>query len=81
MGPRRMRPPSPCSGGLGGGKAKEVPSTMRRGPRGFTTEGAFVAHEAGASVIPKRKQPPLPYRRGTGGPKAKEAPSPMRRGP
>ena len=51
------------------------------GTSGFTTEGAFVAHEAGASVIPKRKQPPLPYRRGTGGPKAKKASSPMRRGP
>ena len=31
--PNRGRPPHPCGEGLGGPKAEEAPSPMRRGPR------------------------------------------------
>ena len=31
--PKRRRPPRPCGGGLGGPKAKDTLSAMRRGPK------------------------------------------------
>ena len=76
---KRRRPPCPCGGGLGGPKAKEATSPMRRGPWWSRSEGGPLAHAAGASVVTKRRRPPRPCGRGLGGPKAKEAPSPLRR--
>ena len=78
--PKRRRPPheapSPRGGGLGGPKAKEASSPMRRQPRWSQSEGGPFTHAAGASVVPKRRRPPRPCGGGLGGPKTKEARSP-----
>ena len=58
--PKRRRSPRPCGGGLGGPKAKEAPSPMRRGPWWSQSEGGLLADVARASVIHKRKRPPRP---------------------
>ena len=81
MVPKRKRPPRLSGGGLGGPKAKEVPSPQRRGPRWSQSEEGPLASAEGASVNPKRKRPPCLSRGGLDGPKTREAPSPQRRGP
>ena len=56
---------SACGGGLGGPKAKDICSLMRRGPWWSR----------------KLREPARPCGGGLGDPKVKHAPSPMRRGP
>ena len=40
--PKRRGPPRLCAGGLGGPKAEEAPTPMRRGPRGPQSQGGPV---------------------------------------
>ena len=46
--------------GVGDAKAKQAPSSLRRGPRWSQSEGGPLAHVAGASVVPEGRRPPCP---------------------